>query len=112
MLDGRGEEDRAAAVAAAREGVEDAHEEVEVDTAIMMDDSAILCGYPPGPANFTCNCGAVRPATGTECAVSLLEQHSRAPCTSGVSFGCYPGEPTRMWTRNCRGKFHCAGLRE
>ena len=84
----------------------------EDGTAIMMDDSAILCGYPPGPANFTCSCGAVRPATGTECAVSLLEQHSRAPCTLGVSFGCYPGEPTRMWTRNCRGKFHCAGVHE
>ncbi len=84
----------------------------EDGTAIMMDESAILCGYPPGPANFTCTCGAVRPATGTECAVSLLEQHSRAPCTLGVSFGYYPGEPTRMWTRNCRGKFHCEGVRE
>jgi hypothetical protein len=85
----------------------------EDGTAIMMDESAILCGYPPGPRTpFSCNCGTRLAAGTTECAVSLLEQHSRAPCTLGVSFGCYPGEPTRMWTRNCRGKFHCAGLRE
>ena len=41
------------------------------------------------------------------CVVSLVEKRSRAPCTYGVSFGCYPGKPTLMWTRLCRGRFRC-----
>lgn len=66
----------------------------------------ILCGYPPGLTNYTCDCRA-RVATATGCVVSLVEQRSRAPCTYGVSFGCYPGKPTLMWTRLCRGRFRC-----
>ena len=67
----------------------------------------ILCGYPPGLTNYTCDCGRARVATATGCVVSLVEKRSRAPCTYGVSFGCYPGKPTLMWTRLCRGRFRC-----
>ena len=37
----------------------------------------ILCGYPPGLTNYTCDCRA-RVATATGCVVSLVEQRSRA----------------------------------
>ena len=66
----------------------------------------IFCGYPAGRTNYSCDCGVQLDDT-DECAVSLVEQRSRSPCAYGVSYGCYPGEPTRIWTRGCRGKFRC-----
>ena len=40
------------------------------------------------------------------CAVELVEQHSRAACTAGTSYGC--ASDTAVWT-SCRGRFRCAG---
>ena len=40
------------------------------------------------------------------CAVELVEQHSRAACTAGTSYGC--AGDTAVWT-SCRGRFRCAG---
>lgn len=54
------------------------------------------------------NCTAPSPAPATTCNVSLISQHSIAPCTAGVSFGCW-GNQT-MWTDSgCRGEFECNG---
>ena len=42
------------------------------------------------------------------CAVSLVEQASRAPCTSGETFGCQNlQDGLAIWVRNCRGLFRC-----
>ena len=40
------------------------------------------------------------------CAVELVEQHSRAACTAGTSYGC--ASDAAVWT-SCRGRFRCAG---
>ena len=37
--------------------------------------------------------------------VTLLEQHSRATCVHGVSYGS--SSPDHFWVRNCRGVFRC-----
>ena len=40
--------------------------------------------------------------------VSLVHQHSQAPCRAGRSFGLVAGSERRvMWVRNCRGLFRC-----
>ena len=40
------------------------------------------------------------------CAVELVEQTSRAPCTLGRSFGCL--DNSSIWVKNCRGSFKCS----
>ena len=43
------------------------------------------------------------------CAVSLVEQASRAPCTIDETFGCQNlQDGPAIWVRNCRGTFRCA----
>ena len=37
--------------------------------------------------------------------VSLVEQHSSAPCTPEISFGC--NDKGNVWTKMCRGRFRC-----
>ena len=44
-------------------------------------------------------------ATGGDCQVDLVGQHSKQPCLRGVSFGCTGSQS--IWTRACRGEFRC-----
>ena len=41
------------------------------------------------------------------CNVTLVSQHSHAPCIAGKGYGCV--DATNVWVRNCRGFFQCDG---
>ena len=43
------------------------------------------------------------PATPVNTQCSLMIQNSRAACTEGVSFGCYPENSTMWAAKGCRG---------
>ena len=49
---------------------------------------------------------------GSGCAVTLVQQVSRAACVEGRTYGCTasPGQPPMVWVSNsCRGTFQCTG---
>lgn len=41
------------------------------------------------------------------CNVTLVSQHSNAPCIAGKGYGCVDG--TNVWVHKCRGFFQCSG---
>ena len=46
----------------------------------------------------------------SSCVVDLVKQHSRAPCTKEISYGCRPGGTAVMWVdKGCRGTFLLLG---
>ena len=71
-----------------------------------MDTLARREGYKINDTDIAAVPWVRRTSAAPECiTVSLVEQHSSAPCTPEISFGC--NAKGNVWTKMCRGRFRC-----